>query len=134
MWTEQSGEDQSSVDNALLFGHKHLPLTSPKGFLFSEKESLYKFDGETFETILPQVTPKVLFGVQACDLTAIAYQDTFFEHDPYYQKSREHVLLVGIDCESPCDGGFCNKVDAEPHINSNTADLVLSRLKTNDTT
>jgi len=124
MWTEQLGES-----NVPLFGHKHLPLASPKGFLFAEKEALYKFDGETFETILPQVVPKVLFGVQACDLTAIAYQDKFFEFDPYYQKRREHILLVGIDCESPCSNGFCAQVDAGPHVNSSTADLVLSRLK-----
>jgi formate hydrogenlyase subunit 6/NADH:ubiquinone oxidoreductase subunit I len=132
-WTEQSGETLSGETlsgekNTPLFGDKHLPLTSPKGYFFAEKEPLYKFDGQTFETILPQVVPIVLFGVQACDLTAIAYQDKFFEHDPHYQKRREHVLLVGIDCESPCGNGFCVQVDAGPHVNSNTADLVLSRL------
>ena len=128
LWTEQLGDKRTP-----LFGHDHLPLTSPKGFLFAEKEVLYKFDGETFETILPQVQPKVLFGVQACDLSAIAYQDKFFEHDPYYQKRREHILLVGIDCESPCVSGFCVEVDAGPHVKDNTADLVLSRLSVDDT-
>lgn len=127
IWTEQIGDK-----SAPLFGHNHLPLTSPKGFLFAEKEVLYKFDGETFETILPHVQLKVLFGVQACDLTAIAYQDKFFEQDPYYQKRREHILLVGIDCESPCANGFCVQVDAGPHVKNNTADLVLSRLSVDD--
>jgi len=128
LWTEQLGDKLDP-----LFGHNHLPLTSPKGFLFAEKEVLYKFDGETFETILPRVHPKVLFGVQACDLSAIAYQDKFFEHDPYYQKRREHILLVGIDCESPCANGFCVQVDAGPHVKDNTADLVLSRLSVDET-
>jgi len=128
LWTEQLGDKI-----APLFGHEHLPLTSPKGFLFAEKEELYKFDGETFETIVPQVQPKALFGVQACDLSAIAYQDKFFKHDPYYQKRREHILLVGIDCESPCANGFCVQVDAGPHVKDNTADLVLSRLNVNET-
>ncbi|PKG99521.1 4Fe-4S dicluster domain-containing protein [Paraglaciecola sp. MB-3u-78] len=127
LWTEQFGDKIEP-----LFGHNHLPLTSPKGFLFAEKEVLYKFDGETFKTILPQVQPKVMFGVQACDLSAIAYQDKFFEHDPYYQKRRENILLVGIDCESPCVTGFCVQVDAGPHVKDNTADLVLSRLNVDD--
>ncbi|WP_293746700.1 4Fe-4S dicluster domain-containing protein [uncultured Paraglaciecola sp.] len=128
---EERWTDQSDPDTVGLFGHKHLPSTSPKGFLFAEKEALYKFDGETFESITPQVVPKVLFGVQACDLTAIAYQDKFFKQDPYYQKRRENILLVGIDCESPCTNGFCAEVKAGPHVNDNTADLVVSRLTVN---
>lgn len=121
--------EQESTATAPLFGHEYLPLASPKAFLFPEQESLYKFDGESFKTILPKVQAIVLFGIQACDLTAIAYQDQFFKEDPYYQKRREHVLLVGIDCEAPCKGGFCAEVDAGPHVNDTTADLILSRLK-----
>nr|WP_297348356.1 4Fe-4S dicluster domain-containing protein [uncultured Glaciecola sp.] len=128
-WTEQAG-----ATSAPLFGHANLPLTSPKAFFFPEQESLYKFDGKTFETIHPKVKPIVLFGVQACDLTAIAYQDQFFKHDPYYQTRRDSVLLVGIDCEAPCKNGFCAEVNAGPHVNSATADLILSRLKIDDRT
>ncbi|MFT6268804.1 MAG: ferredoxin [Alphaproteobacteria bacterium] len=126
-WAEQSG-----ANNLPLFGHEYLPLTSPKAFFFPEQEPLYKFDGETFETILPNVKPMVLFGAQACDLSAIAYQDQFFKQDPYYQQRRENVLIVGIDCESPCKNGFCVEVDAGPHVKSETADLILSRLKMDD--
>lgn len=115
-----------------VFGHAHLPLTSPKAFFFPEQEPLYKFDGNTFETIEPKLKPLVLLGVQACDLSAIAYQDQFFKEDPYYQKRRSSVLLVGIDCEAPCDNGFCAAVNAGPHIKSETADLILSRLNMAD--
>ena len=128
-WAHTEGET-----NVLLFGHAYLPLTSPKTFFFPAQESLYQFDGNTFETILPSVKPIALFGVQACDLTAIAYQDQFFKHDPYYQKRRESVLLIGIDCEAPCKNGFCPEVNAGPHVNSATADIVLSRLKKGDKT
>ncbi len=124
-WAEA---DEGAIEP--LFGHAHLPLSSPKAFFFPEQEPLYKFDGNTFETIQPEIKPIVLLGVQACDLTAIAYQDQFFRHDPYYQKRRNSVLLVGIDCEAPCENGFCPEVNAGPHVNSETADLIVSRLNT----
>jgi ferredoxin len=111
-----------------LYGQDHLPLVSPKGFLFVDNEALFEFDGETFAAILPDVRPQVLFGVQACDLTAIAYQDKFFESDPHYQARREQTLLVGVDCSSPCGKGFCPQVNAGPHVIDNSADLILCDL------
>jgi sulfhydrogenase subunit beta (sulfur reductase) len=115
-----------------LYGQEHLPLVSPKGFLFADNEALFEFDGETFAPILPDVRPQVLFGVQACDLTAISYQDTFFASDPHYQTRREQTLLVGIDCSAPCDKGFCPLVNAGPHVIDNSADLILCDLSANE--
>ncbi|WJG07693.1 4Fe-4S dicluster domain-containing protein [Aliiglaciecola sp. LCG003] len=112
-----------------LYGPHNLPQGSPKGMLFAEKEPLYKFDGETFQSIIPKVEPQVLFGVQACDLTAIAYQDKFFQNDPHYQTRREQTLLVGIDCDGPCENGFCTVVNAGPHVNPGQADIILSQLE-----
>lgn len=73
-----------------------------------------------------------LLGVQACDLVAIAYQDKFFKDDPHYQKRRQQMLLVGVDCESPCQQGFCHEVDAGPHVREQTADLIVSRNTSSD--
>ena len=69
----------------------------------------------------------MLFGVNACDLTAIAYQDRFFAKDPAYRARRERTVLVGLDCERPCAGGFCATVEAGPTVHAGTADLVLAR-------
>ena len=69
---------------------------------------------------------RVLFGVKACDLTAIAYQDKHFADDPYYQDRRKKTLLVGIDCSTPCENGFCRSVDAGPQVKDEIADLILS--------
>ena len=102
------------------------PLVSPKNMFFSEMESLFIFDGETFETTRPQHGSRVLFGVKACDLTAIAYQDKHFADDPYYQDRRKKTLLVGIDCSTPCENGFCRSVDAGPQVKDEIADLILS--------
>lgn len=101
------------------------PLISPKGTLFAERENLFVFDGECFRETLPTTAPFVLFGVQSCDLTAISYQDQFFAQDPYYMARRKQVVLVGIDCLTPCEKGFCPTVDAGPGVNTQRADIIL---------
>jgi ferredoxin len=129
---EKSWIEQPESDINPLFGEKHLPLVSPKGYLFADNEALFAFDGETFVSILPDVRQQVLFGVQACDLAAISYQDKFFESDPHYQIRREHTLLVGIDCSAPCNKGFCSLVNAGPHVIDKSADLILCDLSVNN--
>ena len=119
-------------NQSALYGQHYLPLVSPKGFLFAQNEALYKFDGETFTPVNPPIQPRVFFGVQACDLTAIAYQDTFFKDDPYYQARRENTLLVGIDCSGPCEKGFCPMVNAGPQVSQTSADLILSEITGNN--
>lgn len=101
------------------------PISSAKSFFFSEKENIFSFDGECFRETLPSPKPFVLFGVHSCDLTAIAYQDQFFNSDPYYQARRQQALLVGIDCISPCETGFCHVVNAGPGVKPECADLIL---------
>ncbi|GAA0859356.1 4Fe-4S dicluster domain-containing protein [Aliiglaciecola litoralis] len=118
----------SEADEVLpLFGPKNLPLVSLKRFFFAENEAIYSFNGNTFSPIKPKIEPRAIFGVQACDLTAISYQDTFFKDDPYYQARRQQTLLVGIDCNSPCEKGFCHEMNAGPHVDSAHADLILSQ-------
>ncbi len=104
------------------------PTHSAKGFFFTEREPLYVFDGHMFKETLPNVEPFVLFGVQSCDLVAIHYQDEFFEQDPYYHARRKQALLVGMDCTTPCENGFCPTVNAGPSVRDETADLVLHPL------
>lgn len=102
------------------------PQMSPKSLFFTERESLFVFDGEKFKETMPQHGPQVLFGVTACDLTAISYQDKHFAEDPYYQARRQKTILVGIDCSTPCENGFCRSVDAGPQVKDNIADLILT--------
>lgn len=104
------------------------PLSSAKSFFFAAHENLLIFNGEFFQETLPSPSPFVLFGVQSCDLSAIKYQDKFFAEDPYYQARRKQCLLVGLDCNSPCEHGFCVTVDAGPGVRADTADLALHPL------
>jgi sulfhydrogenase subunit beta (sulfur reductase) len=103
------------------------PLFSPKQFFFAERERLFRFEQGRFVEALPVVAPRALFGVHACDLAAIAYQDRFFEDDAHYRARRAATLLVGLDCRSACADGFCHVVDAGPAVRDGHADLVLQR-------
>jgi len=101
------------------------PISSAKTWFFSEHENLFTFDGECFRETLPSPEPFAVFGVHSCDLTAIAYQDQFFAEDPYYQTRRKQALLIGVDCISPCESGFCHTVNAGPGVEQACADLIL---------
>ncbi len=121
-WLTIEGDDEAILP-------QRPPISSPKKLLFSEQENLFVFDGEQFRETLPSPAPFALFGVHSCDLTAIAYQDKFFADDPYYQARRSQALLVGIDCTTPCENGFCYAVGAGPGVNTANADLILHRRK-----
>ncbi len=110
--------------DAMAAGPPRLPAYPAKQFFFPEREILFRFDGHDFEEVLPEPVPQILFGVRSCDLCAIAYQDRFFQQDPYYRARRKATLLVGIDCLEPCDGGFCPTVDAGPFVREGMADLL----------
>jgi sulfhydrogenase subunit beta (sulfur reductase) len=101
------------------------PPLSAKSFFFAERELLFRFDGGQFYSALPEVSAQVLFGVHACDLVAVAYQDQFFAADLHYQARRQATLLVGVDCLHSCRGGFCSRLDSGPAVHAETADLIL---------
>ena len=101
------------------------PPFSAKSFFFPERELLFRFSGGNFYSALPAVTAQVLFGLHACDLQAVAYQDQFFAADPHYQTRRRATLLVGIDCLHSCSGGFCSTLGSGPQVHSDNADLIL---------
>jgi formate hydrogenlyase subunit 6/NADH:ubiquinone oxidoreductase subunit I len=121
-WLPLDATNEPSLDDKPL-----LPLSSPKSFFFAERETLFKFDGRNFIETLPEIKPQALIGVRSCDLCAISYQDQFFAQDPYYKARRSATLLVGLDCNKPCDGGFCPTVNAGPFVSEGMADLILQR-------
>lgn len=104
------------------------PPFSAKAFFFAEREALFRYENGQFIPLLPEVHPQVLFGLQACDLTALAYQDRFFAADAHYQARRAATLLVGVDCPQSCRHGFCAIMDSGPEVRSQTSDLILCPL------
>lgn len=119
-WQAVEAEDQQAFEPPA-----EAPPFSAKSFFFAERERLFRFDGGAFYSALPPVEDKVLFGLHACDLHALAYQDQFFAQDPHYQARRQATLLVGLDCRHSCAGGFCTTVDSGPTVDPATADLIL---------
>ncbi|SEJ47803.1 4Fe-4S dicluster containing protein [Pseudomonas linyingensis] len=101
------------------------PPFAAKAFFFAEREAVFRFDGERFVAIEPTAPAQVLFGLHACDLAAVAYQDQFFAADAHYQARRAAALLVGLDCRHSCSQGFCTLVDSGPEVRAGTADLIL---------
>jgi sulfhydrogenase subunit beta (sulfur reductase) len=91
-----------------------LPLAGAKRFFFPSRETLLRWQGEAVTETVPEAASFALFGLRACDLTAIAYQDRFFATDPWYVRRRAQTLLVGVNCLTACAGGFCREVDAGP--------------------
>ena len=119
-WARVAADDRLPF----LASAEHPPF-SAKSFFFAERELLFEFDGGRFYAALPEVPAQVLFGLHACDLQAVAYQDQFFQADPHYQARRQATLLVGIDCLHSCKGGFCSLLGSGPQVGAGTADLIL---------
>jgi sulfhydrogenase subunit beta (sulfur reductase) len=104
-----------------------LPLEGVKRFFFPASETLLSWKDGDYRAERPEVAPFALFGVRACDLAALAYQDRFFAADPYYGARREQALVIGVNCLVACPGGFCVEVDAGPFAREGY-DLALTRL------
>jgi len=87
-------------------------LLPPKKYFVPPVEKLMEFSlagGEAVSSLEP-ATPRILFGLHACDLNALMLMDNIFlsgYEDPYYKSRRENTLLVGVGCV-PKESCFCN--------------------------
>ncbi len=97
----------------------HLDYTQtvipPKKYLLPQREELaqFKLDGSQIEPVFdPQ--PIGVLGVHTCDMHAIELLDKVFSTtyvDQHYQKRRENVYLIGIECLRPCTPhSFCKSM------------------------
>ena len=93
-------------------------ITSPKKYVLPPRETLFRFDAEANEVTdyVEAVTPRVIFGVHACDINALNSLDRVFRDarypDPYYEARRDATMVVGISC-TPSEGCFCHLMDAD---------------------
>lgn len=93
-------------------------LGSAKKYFMPPVETLMRFDARTNELIdyREEVTPRVIFGMHACDINALNRLDLVFRDgaypDPYYCARRNATMIVGISC-SPDSDCFCNLWDAD---------------------
>lgn len=108
-----------------------IPLKPPKSYLFPESSSLVQFDEKNPHLLESDAShdfkKQMLFGLRPCDLSAIAYMDSFFSSnisDHEYVQRRENTLIVGFACEYPSNACFCTSMGIEPG-NTIHADIFL---------
>ncbi len=93
-------------------------ITPPKKYLLPPHEVLFRFNAEENEVVdyMLEVTPRVLFGLHACDINALNSLDCVFRDkqfpDPYYEARRDATMIIGLSC-TPTDACFCNLMDAD---------------------
>jgi sulfhydrogenase subunit beta (sulfur reductase) len=86
-------------------------VESPKDILFPLMEDLPSVP----ETAGPL---KLVLGVRACDLRALAVLDRAFggpSADPFYESRRKGLVLVGSDCTQPGPSCFCVQTGGLPY-------------------
>lgn len=72
-----------------------VPLYPYKYFFFPPKETLFKYKDTSLKPNF-EYGRFCLFGMTIFDLKAINLYSHVFEKDPYFQKRRENILIVGI--------------------------------------
>lgn len=90
-------------------------ILPPKKYLLPPRTKLFSFstaaNDVTDDASLAKPTPRVLFGLHACDINAINRLDQVFLEgdyaDPYYAAQRAATMIVGISC-MPTAHCFCN--------------------------
>ncbi len=102
-------------------------MDSFKRFFFPPQQEIFLFHKskkgiqikpvETFED------PIALFGVRACDLTALKLYDRIFLEGPVkditYQHLRANSFIVALNCIYPSDNCFCSSMETGPEVKDN---------------
>lgn len=117
-----------------LFGYNVGPH-SWKKYLFPPNVALSigkkNEDGWEFQEA-PDDPPKLAFlGVRACELAAIRIQDRVFVGGDYvdstYQKRRQRILIIAVNCTQAAETCFCTSMDTGPRC-TDGFDLALTEL------
>ena len=95
---------------------------SLKPLTFAARETLLILDRQTStfsaKEIQPEIIPTAVIGVRACDLAGLAIQDQIFLQetfpDPYYQRRRENLFLIAVNCTRAHSTCFCASMKTGP--------------------
>ena len=107
-------------------------LLSPKKYFFPQYETLVRYKMGDAVEVKPVVEaePCIILGAHPCDLAATWLLDAVFsdnEGDPNYLDRRKRAILIGLDCNKPCDEyQFC--LDMGSLDKRDGADLFLTDL------
>jgi ferredoxin len=142
-WTDlqrPGGYRLARREDEALFGFNVGPQ-SWRQFLFPARVRLWhaeRLDGDDFRILGQEDGPApqlALFGARACDLHAIAIQDRVFldgpHIDPIYQRRRNGVFVVAVNCTQAGETCFCVSQGAGPRA-SFGYDLALTEVLDGD--
>ncbi len=136
-WTdEQSGGHYRlrRRDDDALFGYAVGPH-SWKQFLHPPRQRLWRTrgggDAVQIEREPPDGPPLALIGVRACELKAVAIQDTVLlggaYGDPHYRARRADTFILAVNCTVAGGTCFCVSMDCGPNV-ATGFDLALTEL------
>jgi ferredoxin len=109
-----------------------IALLSPKKYFFPQYDALLRYTLGAPVEIEPIVDAKpcIIVGAHPCDIAATWLLDAVFsdnEGDPNYLERRKRAILIGLDCNKPCDEyQFC--LDMGSLSSRQGADLFLTDL------
>ncbi|MDD4875823.1 MAG: 4Fe-4S dicluster domain-containing protein [Dehalococcoidales bacterium] len=113
---------------------KGRPIVSPKEYLFPQKEKILAFD--TTDKVNVDIKAytndkkRVIWGIRPCDLHGIKTLDAIYLSDfvdTYYQARRKNTIMMGLNCNEPCETCFCNSCQTGPFA-SEAYDVVFTDL------
>lgn len=118
-------------DDAALFGYVVGPHAW-KQFLFPSRTRLWHAERQTDGFVVrPEPVegrPHAFLGVRACELHAIAVQDTvLLETDPLYRARRERAFIVAVNCGQAGGTCFCVSMKTGPRVDDGY-DLALTEI------
>jgi ferredoxin len=141
---EQDGGHYRLVpgDPALTFEYV-VGANGPKGHLFPSHLRLVTFHVEGDNFVLDEGSPQppklAILGVRPCELAAIRVQDRVFgvdrpeafrcESETWYTQTRQHALLLAVNCTQPGGTCFCGSWGTGPAATEGF-DLALTELRT----
>lgn len=112
---------------------------SPKAMVFPQSERMFLFStdrarADAFILKEPEesLREKVAFAIRPCDARALEILDKVFliqgaAPDPYYQKKRDRMVLMGLGCTEPRSTCFCHWTGGGP-FSKEGLDILMSDL------
>ena len=93
-----------------------ITLLPPKQYFLPQEEPILKYRlGEAVQSEpVIEAKPRVIMGVHPCDINATWLLDLAFSTDNLdtnYMEKRKKAIIVGLDCNEPCDEhSFCKSM------------------------
>ena len=108
-------------------------FNSLKHFVHPVRETFLKIKRDLSQEVIFEGEKLAFLGVRGCDLKALKIlDDVFINKNPHpdgnYERRRENVFLIGVNCINPSKNCFCTSMKSGPFIESGY-DLSLTELK-----